>query len=66
MTDEEFMKRLETLTDTQRQALSAYFDAEIAYTNNIDECDKDAYYMSMCNAYDKAKSLGVPEAMMEV
>ena len=66
MTDEKFMKRLETLTDTQRQALSAYFDAEIAYENNIDECDEDAYYISKCNAYDKAKSLGVPEAMMEV
>ena len=66
MTDEEFTRALETLTDTQRQALSAYFDAETAYVGHIDDCNEDAYYISKCNAYDKAKSLGVPEALMEV
>ena len=66
MTDEEFLKGLEALTDTQRQALSTYLDADIAYTRHIDDCDEETYYISMCNAYDKAKSLGVPEAMMEV
>lgn len=66
MTDAEFAKALQYLTDEQVNALSTYFNAQRAYIAHIDECDEDAYYISKCNAYDKAKSLGVPEAMMEV
>ena len=66
MTDEDFTRALEHLTDEQVNALSTYFDAEHAYIAHIDECDESAYYISKCNAYDICKNLGIPDEMMEV
>jgi hypothetical protein len=66
MTNAEFMRRLEHLSDEQVNALNRYFATAIAYRRNIGECDEDTFYISKCNVYDACKNLGIPDEMMEV
>ena len=66
MTYNEFMGRLKCLTNEQVNALDHYFMAAIAYRKNIGECDEESYYISKCNAYNRAKELGISDDMMEV
>lgn len=66
MTITKFTRALEHLTDEQLHALDRYFEAATAYARNIGECDEESYYISKCNAYDRAKELGISDGMMEV
>ena len=66
MTDKEFTRALEHLTDEQVNVLNRYFATAIAYRKNIGECDEETFYISKCNAYDICKNLGIPDEMMEV
>ena len=57
---------IEALTEKQSCALSHYYSAVLEYRGHVDDCNADAYYMSMCNCFDNCLQAGVPEALMEV